>query len=177
MLSLLMIVISASPKPPSSDTDSSSVVALIEQFCSLEMKGSALDDRTSEPLLRLTVGEEEPFMGDSEIVTGCKLVKGKIGASTGTATVQYEVKGRIVENAQGMKSVLRTSKRENIRLKLMHTHDTWKIENKSLMFVAQHATAAAWASHFETLIEPDDAKKTQFDRNLDQLIGELQQIK
>jgi len=136
--------------------------SVAEGFCKLELEGLGLDGRQSRALWQLTFGEEEPFMAGDEIASECKVLRIETGPSSSraVATVQYHVTGKIVESADGSKRILGLNDDENVRLRLSLVGGQWKISRKSLMYVPEHATAGAWAEHFERLVESDPAKGT-----------------
>jgi len=174
MIVLVNLVLLASM---SQNSDLPPVGAVAERFCQLELSGTALDGRKSQPLLDLTIGEEEPFMADREVASECSIIKiAQETASSARATVQYTVIGKIVENADGTKKLILKKRSEKIPFELALIGGQWKIVRKSLMYVPLHATAKAWADNFADLLENDQSRKTAIDRNLEEVIAELRKL-
>lgn len=156
---------------------SSSPAQIAGQFCQLEIQGAALDSTRAQKLWALTVGEEEPFMGGDEIASGCRIARStQVSRSSAVVRVQYHVRGRIVENPDGSKKLVKADSTEVATFKLSLVHGEWRIEQKSLMHIPARASAKAWADHLQTLIEPDDAKKTALDKKLQMFVAQLREL-
>jgi hypothetical protein len=116
-------------------------------------------------------------MGGSEVASECSISREEVtSASTAIVIVRYGVIGKIVENQDGSKRLIRVNVRENVPLHLSFLNGSWKIDKKSLMHVAEHAKPEVWADHFEKLIEADDQKKSVLDHKMIEFVTELRKM-
>lgn len=158
-------------------SQSETPASVAERFCRLELSGIGLYGGTSRSLLDLTTGEEEPFNNESEVASGCKILRTRtLSASAAEVLVEYHVVGKIEEVNGGLKKVFVESKNEEVRLQLLYIQGNWKITRKSLWKSPVYATAEAWAKNFQDLLDSSDKSHPDLDANLKEVISRLKQM-
>jgi len=155
----------------------SSPASVAKTFCTMELDGVTLSGESSQSAWALTSGEEEPFMGGEEIATTCNVSGEKLATpSHSIVTIQYQVIGRLAETPDGSRRVVKVKQLRKTRITLTRSPEGWRISKKSLMNEPVRATPAAWATHFQRLIEKDAAKRTKLDNELEALVKELKDM-